>query len=178
MADFFHISEAAAIGIHACILIAMEEGASLSAREVATRLGVSYDHTVRVMHRLRQEGILKSVRGPSGGFLLAEDPARVTALQVLEALDGKVEERHCLFMADKCRGCCVLFGDIRSRINRDARDSFARLTLTGLTEQMRKAAEADEDECYCVRAKSGAEAGFVGKCGPGDGETQPKREVS
>ena len=140
MANFFHISEAAVIGIHSCTLVAMEAGKALSARQVATRLGVSYDHTVRVLHRLRQAGILKSVRGPSGGFLLAADPGKIRALEILEVLEGKVEDRHCFFMNGKCQGRCALFGDLRGLINRQAREFFARLTLEELAARMRDAA--------------------------------------
>lgn len=49
MANFFTCREAAAIGIHSCALIAMEPEKPLSARQIASRLGVSYDHTVRVL---------------------------------------------------------------------------------------------------------------------------------
>ena len=137
MANFFHISEAAVIGVHSCTLVAMEAGKPLSARQVATRLGVSYDHTVRVMHRLRQAGILKSVRGPSGGFLLGADPGQIRALEIIEILEGKVEDRHCFFLNGKCRGRCILFGDLRGLINRQAREFFARLTLEELAARMK-----------------------------------------
>lgn len=137
MANFFHISEAAVIGIHSSTLVAMEAGKPLSARQVATRLGVSYDHMVRVMHRLRQAGILKSVRGPSGGFILSTDSGKIRALEIIEVLEGRVEDRHCFFLNAKCRGRCILFGDLRGLINRQAREFFARLTLEELAARMK-----------------------------------------
>lgn len=140
MANFFHVSEASVIGVHGCTLIAMEAGKALSARQVAARLEVSYDHTVRVLHRLRLSGILKSVRGSSGGFLLAADPGRIRALEVLEALEGKVEDCHCLFLSGKCQERCPLFGDIRGLINRQAREFFGRLTLEELAARMKESA--------------------------------------
>ena len=136
MANFFHMSEAAAIGIHSCALIAMEPEKPLSARQIASRLGVSYDHTVRVLHRLRQAKILKSVRGPAGGFLLMKEPGMIRALEVFEALEGKVEDRYCLFLNSKCEGRCALFGEITSLVNRQAREFFGRLSLVELAVRM------------------------------------------
>ena len=127
------------IGVHSCTLIAAEPKRPLSARQAATRLGVSYDHTVRVLHRLRQVGVLKSVRGPSGGFLLGKEPGQVRALEIVEALEGKLEERRCLFLNSRWEGPCALFGDIQGLINRQAREFFSRLTLDELASRMRNA---------------------------------------
>ena len=111
-------------------------GKPLSARQIASRLGVSYDHTVRVLHRLRQAKILKSVRGPAGGFLLMKEPGMIRALEVFEALEGKVEDRYCLFLNSKCEGRCALFGEITSLVNRQAREFFGRLSLEELAVRM------------------------------------------
>ncbi|MBS1369454.1 MAG: Rrf2 family transcriptional regulator [Lentisphaeria bacterium] len=139
MASFFHISEAAAIGIHSCALLAVDPKTPLSARQVASELGVSYDHTVRVLHRLRQAKLLKSVRGPSGGFLLVEEPDEIRALDVYEALEGKLEDRHCLFLNVKCPDRCFLFGELTGWVNRQAREFFGRTSVGELGRRLREA---------------------------------------
>ncbi len=160
MADFFHISEAAAIGSHACMLLSLDPDKSLSARDISNWLGVSYDHTVRVMHRLRQGGILKSVRGPSGGFLLVRDPGELRALEVLEALDGKVEDKHCFFINERCQNECVFFGDIRRVVNRQMRDFFSQLTLQELAARMRSAGVTVERGCERARHSADHDESF------------------
>lgn len=41
---------------------------------------------------LRRDGLLTSQRGVKGGYLLARPPERITVLEVVQALDGKVGE--------------------------------------------------------------------------------------
>lgn len=88
-----------------------------------------------VLHRLRQAKILKSVRGPAGGFLLMKEPGMIRTLEVFEALEGKVEDRYCLFLNSKCEGRCALFGEITSLVNRQAREFFGRLSLEELARE-------------------------------------------
>jgi Rrf2 family cysteine metabolism transcriptional repressor len=40
---------------------------------------------------LRAAGLVRTLRGPNGGYELARDPGSITALEVVEALEGKIE---------------------------------------------------------------------------------------
>jgi len=40
---------------------------------------------------LRASGLVRTVRGPNGGYELARDPSRITALEVVEAMEGRIE---------------------------------------------------------------------------------------
>ena len=51
-----------------------------------------------------------------------KEPGMIRALEVFEALEGKVEDRYCLFLNSKCEGRCALFGEITSLVNRQARE--------------------------------------------------------
>lgn len=135
MSSLFHMLEAASIGIHACILMAKNPETPLSAREISEIFEVSFDHTVRVLHRLRQGGILKSIRGPSGGFLLTESPQKITILKIYEVLEGKLEKRHCLFMNAKCKGKCPLFGELTHAIDEMSGEFFRKTTLSDLAQK-------------------------------------------
>ncbi len=138
MADFFPISEAVAIGIHACALLAHNPERPLSAREIANRLGTTFDYTVRVLHRLRRNGILKSLRGSTGGFLLTAPPEETTVLSIIENLEGEIKEQYCLFSTPRCETCCRIFGDIRIQMIHQIRDHFSRITLKDLADKESK----------------------------------------
>src|SRR5258708_34002634 len=59
---------------------------------------------------LRKEGLVKSVRGPKGGHMLAKPPAQITMAQVMQALDGYVPPMECLPTPDFCKlspGCAL-----------------------------------------------------------------------
>ena len=58
MDTIIRISEAAVIALHAVDFIAKSDGNPCSTRHVASELGVSYNHLVKVMQRLTRAGLL------------------------------------------------------------------------------------------------------------------------
>ena len=136
MSNLFGLSEAAAIGLHSCTIMAADPGRVVSARGIATAMDISYDHTVTVLHRLRQAGILESRQGPQGGFLLAYPPEKMTALMVFEALEGTLSDRRCLFRSVKCEDGCRLFGPMLDAVNEMTREFFSQTTLADLAGKM------------------------------------------
>jgi Rrf2 family protein len=111
MAQIVRTSEAAAIGLHAALLLAANPERCLSTGEVAERLDVSAHHCSKVLQRLSRSGLVRTVRGPKGGFRLARPPAAIGLLEVYEALDGPLQDTECMFSQPHCRiGECVLSG--------------------------------------------------------------------
>ena len=71
---------------------------ALAAVAEAETLPLSYlEHLVA---KLRQAGLVTSVRGAHGGYRLARDPGEITMLDVVEALEGPVAPMEC-FHADR-----------------------------------------------------------------------------
>ena len=64
-------------------------------REIAKRQGVPHRYLEQVMQRLVHAGVLRGVRGPRGGYLLARERRRITLGQIarvvreLEKMDQK-----------------------------------------------------------------------------------------
>ena len=56
--------------------------------ELARRRDIPVQFLEQLFATLRRAGILASQRGVKGGYLFARDPAEVTALEVVELLDG------------------------------------------------------------------------------------------
>jgi len=65
----------------------------LQLKEVATRESISEKYLGQIVLLLRSSGILVSVRGNQGGYLLARKPSSITVLQVVEVLEGDFLER-------------------------------------------------------------------------------------
>ena len=57
----------------------------VAAKAMAARQGVAPRHLELVLQALVREGILKGVRGPRGGYVLARDGRRITAADILRA---------------------------------------------------------------------------------------------
>lgn len=76
-------------------LAAAEGGAPLSSRTIAARREVPLKYLEQLLALLRQAGIVTSVRGAQGGYRLSEDPAHVTVLDVVEAVEGPLNATVC-----------------------------------------------------------------------------------
>lgn len=72
-----------------------ENGPTLR-QDIADRQGISADYVAQLFGKLARAGILRSVRGPGGGYLIARDAASITAGDVLRAVEGPIAVVHCV----------------------------------------------------------------------------------
>jgi Rrf2 family protein len=63
---------------------------------VAAALGAPANYLSKILRRLAQKGLLRSVRGPHGGFELLVAPESLTTSELVEAVDEVVVHAHCL----------------------------------------------------------------------------------
>ena len=69
--------------------------ASVQSKEITLRQGIPQRYLEQVMQHLVRAGILKGVRGPRGGYLLARERRRISAgdiVRVIGALENGVVE--------------------------------------------------------------------------------------
>jgi Rrf2 family protein len=66
-------------------LASRPNGATIMAREVASATAVPPHYLAKILQHLARAGLLESVKGPAGGFRLAEGAAGLSLLQVLDA---------------------------------------------------------------------------------------------
>ena len=110
MTKILAISEANAIAFHAIALIAKSQ-ISIHANDIAEITKSSRHHTSKVLQRLVKAGLLGSTRGPSGGFYLKRPAKEIILIQILEAIEGKVEINQCPIDNDVCPfGDCIMGG--------------------------------------------------------------------
>jgi Rrf2 family protein len=70
-------------------------GAPVSAREIAEAEGLTVEYVTQLLVRLRHAGLVSSVRGSRGGFLLTRPPEEMTMGDVSRALGEPLLERLC-----------------------------------------------------------------------------------
>ncbi|MBM3757470.1 MAG: Rrf2 family transcriptional regulator [Acidobacteria bacterium] len=68
---------------------------SASAKEISERFHIPVPVLSKVLQRLTKHGFLASVHGTNGGYRLAQDPDRISALQIVRAIDGPVFLASC-----------------------------------------------------------------------------------
>ncbi len=97
------LSETARYALRAVIALAQREGLGpVPVAEVAETLGVPRNYLSKILHRLAQAGVLRSRRGPSGGFALAVPADRLLLAQVVDPVDPVPTARNCLLGRPEC----------------------------------------------------------------------------
>jgi Rrf2 family protein len=72
-------------------------GESLQIREIAARQNIPNRYLEELLATLRRGGLIKSIRGVKGGYVLARDPHKITlldAFRCIEGLDTDVGDRN------------------------------------------------------------------------------------
>jgi Rrf2 family protein len=83
------ISAKADYAVRAVIeLAAARDGASLSAREIASAQGIPQNFLENILAELRRAGIVHTHRGPGGGSSLARSADAISVGEILMAIDG------------------------------------------------------------------------------------------
>jgi len=65
-------------------------GQAQRAEALATQFGIPPNYLAQILVELKANQIVKSVRGKTGGYLLARPPAAITLGDVLRAIHGEV----------------------------------------------------------------------------------------
>jgi Rrf2 family protein len=84
------------------------EGQPVPIRDVAERQGLSDKYLEQIVTPLSRAGLVRSVRGAGGGYLLSRKPEEYTVGDILRVLEGDlapvscVENAQCCGLADQC----------------------------------------------------------------------------
>ena len=62
-------------------------------QSIADDYNIPPEYLYKILQNLVKVGILKSKRGPGGGFLLAKSPKKITMLEIIEAIEGPMVSR-------------------------------------------------------------------------------------
>ena len=92
--------------------------------EISLRQGISISFLEQIFLKLKRNNLVKSFRGPSGGYLLAKPPKEIRLLSIIDAVDEKVKTLGCKKESKKgCNGKSIkcithnLWGDLEDHIN-------------------------------------------------------------
>lgn len=84
------LSTRSTYGMRALVELGLARGRGpLSAAQIARRQGLSVAYLEQLLHRLKKQGIVTSVRGPKGGYLLAREPEQLPVGEIVRTLDGE-----------------------------------------------------------------------------------------
>lgn len=86
------ISSKGDYGLRALVDLAQhfDGGTPVQVKDIARRQGIPEEYLGQLMVGLRRAGLIHSVRGAAGGYLLARPPAEISVVEVLETLEGSL----------------------------------------------------------------------------------------
>lgn len=101
-------------GIRCMICIAKHpENMPVSIQKILVEEALPKNYAEQLLLKLRRRGLIRSVRGVKGGYLLARSASKITLKDMIEALEGTVFEitcnrRHAGKIPCVHDGCCSL----------------------------------------------------------------------
>lgn len=130
------ISTKSQYGLRALIEIATAGGDPVPLKNVAQRQEISQHYLEQIAASLRRAGFIRSVRGARGGYRLARPPERITAWEVVQAMEGSLSPVNCLDDPTACgfTGSCATEGLWR-RVDTAVHSVLAGTTLNDLLQQ-------------------------------------------
>jgi Rrf2 family iron-sulfur cluster assembly transcriptional regulator len=101
--------------------------------EVSRAEKVPKSFLAKIFQNLARAGLVKSVRGAGGGFVLAKEPGDVTILEIVEAIEGKIVFQRCKQQKPDCKhiGGCALCG-LFEQAQDGLKDVLTRTSLNDL----------------------------------------------
>ena len=83
-------------GVRAVLKLTLSDrGKPISIRELSAEEEISPEFLEQIFFRLRKSGIIKSTRGPGGGFQMEKDPAEVSVKDIFDAVGEEISLTPC-----------------------------------------------------------------------------------
>src|SRR5574337_901206 len=97
-------SKACEYAIRAMIFIAKKsaEGSTTGIIEIAEGIDAPKHFIAKILQELRRQGLVKSNKGPNGGFFIDDPKGKITLADVVKAIDGDRIFTGCALGLQKC----------------------------------------------------------------------------
>lgn len=112
-----------------------------SAGEISEEYGISATLMAKVLQKLARHAIVAAKHGSSGGYQLAKDPSQISALDVINAIDGPVLITSCVTSHGNCDATdrCSVREPLR-RVNESILQVLGSVTISQMSEELHEPA--------------------------------------
>ncbi len=121
--------------------------------DISERQSISLSYLEQLFSRMRREGIVKSVRGPGGGYHLAKTHQEITVKDIITAVDEEIDATQCSGKENCHEGGRCITHDLRVSINQKILDYRESLTLAHLVEAHSKDKKRRESAIFFLNDK-------------------------
>lgn len=130
-------------GLRAVLDLAMNgELEAVALSSIAERQDISISYLEQLIAKLKKAGIVKSIRGAQGGYLLAKKPEEISVGHILRALEGDLNIVDCAEViggGETCSGsdlCVTKY--VWKRISDSINNTVDTMMLSELVEESKK----------------------------------------
>ncbi len=93
-------------GVRAIFDIAYHsEGLETQVKDISRRQGISQRYLEQIFQKLRRAGIVRSKRGPSGGYFLGKKPEEISIGEIVKITEGNINPVRCVDPEDSTLPC-------------------------------------------------------------------------
>lgn len=129
-------------GLRAVLDLALHtEESIISLSAIADRQDISISYLEQLIAKLKKAGIVNSIRGAQGGYVLSKPPSEISVGEILRALEGNLNPIKCSELSGEkgCNGadsCVTKF--VWKRISDSINDTVNTMMLSELVEESRR----------------------------------------
>ena len=107
-----------------------------SAKDVSDAYGIPPEALAKILQRLVKAGLLHSQHGTNGGYTLARDGHKISAFEVIRAIDGPLFITSCITVRGECDQSerCTIREPLR-RVNQSIEDVLRSISIAEMREE-------------------------------------------
>ena len=107
-------------------------GGTMRLSDIAERQGLSLSYLEQLFARLRREGLVASVRGPGGGYRLAQSHGELSIGKIIDAVNERLDVTRCGGKGDCQQGDTCLTHHLWTELSDNLHQFLHRITIADL----------------------------------------------
>ena len=102
---------------------------------ISERQQISLSYLEQLFSKLRRAGLVESIRGPGGGYILGRDAGEINIAQIIAAAEDELDATLCKGKANCQSGAPCLTHNLWENLNHTINAYLSSVTLAGLLAQ-------------------------------------------
>lgn len=108
------------------------EDGPTSLADISERQGISLSYLEQLFAKLRRNGLVKSVRGPGGGYQLSRGGDKIFVAEIIDSVDENVDATRCQGKADCQNGDTCLTHELWSDLSEQIHQFLSEIDLASI----------------------------------------------
>lgn len=109
-----------------------EDRSPISLADISKRQEISLSYLEQLFSKLRQNGLVASVRGPGGGYRLARDADQICVAEIIDAVNESIDATNCGGAGDCQKGQVCLTHYLWCDLSEQIHQFLSGISLAGL----------------------------------------------